>query len=106
MREAVRNLASLRQRRAELRVTDSSRGYNTNLLELIELGNLLDLSYLTASAAERRTESRGGHAREDFPDRDDARWLNHSMAWLDGDSVRLGSKQVDVSRWEPKPRTY
>ncbi len=53
-----------------------------------------------------REESRGAHAREDFPDRDDARWLKHTLARLEKDDVRIEYKPVDVSRWQPKPRKY
>ena len=72
----------------------------------MELENLLDLSLVTAVSAANRTESRGAHAREDFPDRDDTQWLKHTLAGLDGDGVTIDYKPVDVSIWEPKPRTY
>jgi succinate dehydrogenase / fumarate reductase flavoprotein subunit len=106
MAEAVAQLADLRQEYLAVRAQDSARGFNTDVLEILELGHLLDLSLITAAAAQARTESRGGHAREDYPERDDQRWLKHSLAWLEGEQVRLGSKSVDVSVWQPKPRTY
>ena len=71
-----------------------------------ELQNLLDLALLTASAARQRTESRGAHARDDFPERDDGAWLKHSLAWLEKGNVRLGSRPVDITTWKPKPRKY
>jgi succinate dehydrogenase/fumarate reductase flavoprotein subunit len=80
--------------------------FNTDILELIELGNMLDLSLMTAAAALNRTESRGAHSREDYPERDDDNWLKHSLAYLEGDTVRMADKPVDTSIWEPKPRTY
>ena len=85
---------------------DTSKSFNTDLLEIIELGNLLDLSLVTATAALQRQESRGAHSREDFAERDDDNWLKHSLAYLEGDTVRLDYKAVDTSIWEPKPRTY
>jgi succinate dehydrogenase / fumarate reductase flavoprotein subunit len=106
MAEAVDRIAALREAYRAVRAQDSSRGFNTDVLEILELGHLLDLSLLTAASARARTESRGGHAREDHPQRDDQRWLKHTLAWLEGDRVRLGYKGVDVTVWQPKPRTY
>ena len=106
MAAAVDELKELRALYQSVRCTDSSAQFNTELLEIIELGNLLDIALMTAASAENRTETRGAHAREDFPERDDADWLKHTLAWLDGDGVRIGYKPVDVSRWEPKPRKY
>ena len=106
MAEAIGDLTELQSLFKEVRVADSSARFNTETLEALELKNLLDLSLITAACALRRTESRGGHAREDFPQRDDERFLNHTLAWFDGTNVRMGSKTVDLSRFPPKPRTY
>jgi succinate dehydrogenase / fumarate reductase flavoprotein subunit len=106
MAEAVQDLTGLLDQFSNIRVSDKSSRFNTEPLEALELKNLLDLSLVTAVCALNRTESRGGHAREDYPDRDDGRFLNHTLAWLDGTKVTLGSKAVDTSRFAPKPRTY
>jgi len=106
MQAAVDQIRNLLERYQQVRVQDTGRAFNTDLLELIELRNLLDLSLLTAAAALNRQESRGAHSREDFPDRDDDNWLKHSLAYLNGDTVRIEYKTVDTSLWEPKPRTY
>jgi succinate dehydrogenase / fumarate reductase flavoprotein subunit len=106
MREAVDELKQLRAEYRETGCSDAHERFNTELLDVIELGYLLDNALVTAVSAENRRESRGAHAREDFPERDDAQWLKHTLAWIDGDDVTLGSKPVDVSRWEPKPRAY
>ncbi len=103
---AVRQLRALREETDEIGVGDTNRAYNTDLLELLELQNLLDLALVTAASAESRQESRGGHAREDFPNRDDDKYLKHTLAWLDGTAVRIGAKTVDLSIWKPKPRAY
>ena len=106
MSQAVKEINELRQRYKDVRVQDTGKQFNTDLLEIIELGNLLDLSLITAASALKRKESRGAHSREDYPDRDDDNWLVHSLAYLEGDSVRLETKPVDTSIWEPKPRSY
>jgi succinate dehydrogenase / fumarate reductase flavoprotein subunit len=106
MAQAVEELADLRQEYRAVRAQDSSRAFNTDLPEILELGHLLDLALVTAVCARARTESRGGHAREDYPQRDDLKWLKHTLAWLEPGGVRLGYKGVDVSVWQPKPRTY
>ena len=106
MAAAVEEIKELRERYETVRVQDTTKQFNTDLLELIELGNLLDLSLITAESALKRQESRGAHSREDYPERDDDNWLKHTLAYLDGNDVRLDYKEVDTSIWEPKPRSY
>jgi len=106
MTRAVETIQELRTRYKKVRVQDTSKSFNTDLLEIIELGNLLDLSLVTAASALNRQESRGAHSREDYPERDDPNWLKHTMAVLDGDQIRIDYKPVDTSVWEPKPRAY
>ncbi|MGB3223050.1 MAG: succinate dehydrogenase flavoprotein subunit [Desulforhopalus sp.] len=106
MRSAVDEIQALRERYRDVRVQDTSKSFNTDLLEIIELGNMLDLSLITATSALARQESRGAHSREDFPERDDAAWLKHTLGFLEQDTVRLDYKEVDTSLWKPKPRTY
>ena len=106
MQAAVDEIQALRTRYQSVRVQDSGKQFNTDLLEIIELGNLLDLSLITAASALNRQESRGAHSREDYPERDDDTWLKHTLASLDGDTVTIDYKPVDTSIWEPKPRSY
>ncbi len=106
MTEAVATLNGLRDDLKNVAIGDTGHGYNSELLEALELQNLLDLSVATAEAALRREESRGAHAREDFETRDDDRFLHHSLTWLEGNAVRCAKRPVDVSIWKPKPRQY
>lgn len=106
MSDAVSNIKALREEYNTLGVGDKSKNFNTELLELIELKNLLDLALITSESANNRKESRGAHSREDYPDRNDGDWLKHTLATLKGNEVSIGYKSVDVSKWEPKPRVY
>jgi succinate dehydrogenase / fumarate reductase flavoprotein subunit len=83
MDKAVNQLKSLRQELQQIGLGDKNQAYNMDLLELFELKNLLDLALVTAVSANNRKESRGSHAREDFPDRDDGNYLNHTLCWLE-----------------------
>lgn len=104
--QALEKLKELRQRYLYVRVSDTGKQYNTELVHVWELGNLLDLALVTTVSALARRESRGAHAREDYPQRDDANWLKHTLAWLDHDQVRLDYKPVIITRYLPKERTY
>ncbi len=104
--EAASELGALRRLGRGLRPGDGSRRFNVERLDLLELGNLLDLAYVSALCALGRLESRGSHAREDYPERDDANWLRHTLARFDGDRVEIAYRPVDVGRWAPAPRAY
>ncbi len=106
MAEAVDEVQKLRERYKDVRTEDTAKAFNSDILGILELENLLDLSLITAASALNRKESRGAHSREDYPDRDDPNWLKHTLATLDGDTVTVDYKDVDTSIWEPKPRKY
>ena len=106
MKQAVKDIGALRSTFGEIGVQDNDTNFNTQVLSILELENLLDLSLHTAAAALARTESRGAHSRRDYPERDDENWLKHTLSLIDKDEVKLSSKDVDISRWEPKPRVY
>jgi succinate dehydrogenase / fumarate reductase, flavoprotein subunit len=106
LKEMETELASLRERYRRVWVQDTSRRYNTDLLETVELGFLLDLAEVLVASARAREESRGGHYREDFPARDDKRWLKHTLAWKTDDGIKLDYKPVVMTRYEPMERKY
>jgi succinate dehydrogenase / fumarate reductase, flavoprotein subunit len=106
LKEMEVELASLRGRYARVWVQDTSRRYNTDLLEAVELGFLLDLAETLVVSARARTESRGGHFREDHPARDDRNWLKHSLARRTDSGVKLDYKPVSMTRYEPMERRY
>jgi succinate dehydrogenase / fumarate reductase flavoprotein subunit len=106
MAKAQKTLRELRQEYKQIRANDSSKAFNTQVLEITELGHLLELADMVATCALNRQESRGAHAREDFPERDDKNWLKHTLAWFEGENIRIDYKNVDISRWKPKPRKY
>jgi succinate dehydrogenase / fumarate reductase, flavoprotein subunit len=106
LKHALDKVQELRERFRQVRVADSGKVFNMEMLQTWELGNMLDLALVTTQSALVRTESRGGHARDDFPKRDDEKWLKHTLAWLDGEQVRLGYKPVVITKYQPKERTY
>ena len=107
MENALKIIRELKQRYQDVTVTDTGKIFNMELMNVWELGNLLDLAELTTVSAIARTESRGGHSREDFPDRDDKNWLRHTLAFVDGQGrIELKYKPVVITKYEPKVRTY
>jgi succinate dehydrogenase / fumarate reductase flavoprotein subunit len=107
MENALTVVRALKERFLHVRPEDTGAIFNMELMNIWELGNLLDLAEMTTVSALARTESRGGHSREDFPERDDQNWLKHSLAWLKPDgSIDLRYKPVVMTRFEPKVRTY
>ncbi|GAA5000987.1 succinate dehydrogenase flavoprotein subunit [Kitasatospora paranensis] len=111
LKQAVADIAALRERYKNVAIQDKGSRYNTDLLEAIELGNLLDLAEVLVVSALAREESRGGHYREDFPKRDDVKFMQHTMAYQevaeDGTtSIRLDYKPVVQTRYQPMERKY
>ncbi|GAA2664555.1 succinate dehydrogenase flavoprotein subunit [Streptomyces lunalinharesii] len=111
IKTAVEKIGELRERYRNVSIQDKGRRFNTDLLEAIELGNLLDLAEVMAVSALARKESRGGHYREDYPTRDDVNFMRHTMAYrevgADGsESIRLDYKPVVQTRYQPMERKY
>ncbi|MFY2791095.1 succinate dehydrogenase flavoprotein subunit [Rhodococcus sp. KRD162] len=107
---ALKDVRALKERYNHITVTDKGKRYNSDLLEAIELGFLLEMAEVTVVGALNRKESRGGHAREDYPDRNDAEYMKHTMAYKEGEGllteIRLDYKPVIQTRYEPMERKY
>src|SRR5690606_26003467 len=102
----VAKLEELMRRYEDIGVEDKGKVYNTELMEAIELGFLLDNARLLVHAALNRKESRGAHSREDFKERDDENWLKHTLVHKDGDGLRIDYKPVARGRYQPTARVY
>ena len=85
---------------------DKGKLFNTELYEILELGNMLKMAELISTTALAREESRGGHYRTDFPKRDDVNFLKHSLVYADGDSLKIKHKPVIITKYRPQERTY
>jgi len=108
MEEMTRILADLRERYARVRLDDTGHQFNTELVEALELENLLDVAEAITYSALNRTETRGAHAREDYPQRDDVNWLKHTLVVRDRDGAlpRIFYKPVRITRYQPVERKY
>lgn len=110
LKQALHDVQALKARYAHISVHDKGKRFNTDLLEAVELGFLLELAEVLVQGAIARKESRGGHAREDYPNRDDANFMRHTMAYKLGEGlasdIRLDYKPVVQTRYEPMERKY
>ncbi len=105
IKTAVEKIAELRERYRNVSVQDKGKRFNTDLLEAIELGNLLDLAEVMAVSALARKESRGGHYREDYPNRDDVNFMRHTMAYREvgDDGTESDPSRLQAGRPDPLP---
>ena len=114
LKSVGKTIHSLRERYKNIGIQDRGKRFNTDLLEAIELGFLLDIAEVVVASALERKESRGGHMRDDYPDRDDENFLVHTMAYLTGDAtsanvedhIKINWKPVVITNYQPMERKY
>ena len=106
LKSAYEELSELLSRWEKIPVVDKSRVFNTNLIELLELRNMLELARAVALGALERRESRGGHSREDYPERDDENFLKHSLIYYEDGELKIDYIPVMVTRYKPAERKY
>ena len=106
MTAALEKVRELQKRYKDVGVTDTGKIFNTELLNAWELGNMLEIAEVVATSALNRKESRGGHSREDYPERDDQNWLKHTLIAKKNGKLEIGYKPVVITKHQPKARVY
>ena len=102
----IKKIAELKERFSDIYVEDRGRVYNTNLTNVLEIRNLLELAGVTAEAALNRKESRGAHSRIEYPERNDSEWLKHTIISKEGKRTKITYLPVKMLSWKPEPRIY
>ncbi len=106
MQTAIDKVRELQLRYKRIKITDTGKIFNTELISAWELGNMLELAEVIAVSALNRKESRGGHSREDYPNRDDKEWLKHTLVSKQASEITIGYKPVSITKYQPKERVY
>lgn len=106
LEEALKRILALKERYQRLPVHHQGWVFNTDLVQVLELGGMLDLAEVMIVGSIARQESRGAHSRRDFPQRDDTRWLKHTLAYYTPEGPRLDYLPVTITRWQPQERSY
>jgi succinate dehydrogenase / fumarate reductase flavoprotein subunit len=103
---ALADLKDLRKRAQRVVVGDKGAKFNTDLMDAVEVGFMIDYAEAIAAGADHRKESRGAHLREDYTDRDDDNWMKHTLYWAENGEYRFDYKSVVITRFQPKERKY
>ncbi len=106
LKQGLQAIKEAKERYRKIRLEDKGRVYNTELIQALELGFMLDGAEVVVSSALARQESRGAHARRDFPKRDDGGWLKHTLAFFAPEGPKLEYKPVNITAWKPVERKY
>jgi len=107
MKKAVEKIDELKERAESIGIDDKSKSFNTDIVEAFEFKNILLIAEIIAKGAILRKESRGAHYRNDYPERDDANWLKHTLVTLgDNGNIKFDFSKVSITKFKPKPRTY
>jgi succinate dehydrogenase / fumarate reductase flavoprotein subunit len=106
MREGLNQLKQLQQQYQQIYLDDKGTCWNTELIEALELSNLMLVGEIILTSALNRKESRGAHSREDYPQRDDANFLKHTMAFYSPAGIDLNYRPLTITRFEPQERKY
>jgi len=106
LKSALQTIQGLKERFKHIRVEDRGRSFNTDLVAVLQLDFMLDLAEVTVASALARRESRGAHSRLDYPQRDDEKWLKHTLAYYTQEGPRLEYSPVTITQWPPVARTY
>jgi succinate dehydrogenase / fumarate reductase, flavoprotein subunit len=106
MKEGIDNIQELKQQAQQIYVDDKSTDFNSELIEALELQSLMIVGEMILTSALNRQESRGAHSREDYPKRDDQKFLNHTLAYYEQEGIKIEYMPVVINRFEPKERKY
>ncbi len=106
MQEGIAQLKQLQQKYTQIRLDDKGHLWNTEVIEALELRSLMMVGEMILTSALNRRESRGSHAREDFPDRDDANFLRHTLAYYSPAGIDIQYKPVTITLFQPQERKY
>ena len=106
LRQAMDKVNDLKTRYGSVALSSTDGAYNPSLASLVELGNMLDVAQVIVASALAREESRGAHYRTDFPERDDANWLQHTVASCGPDGPKMSYEPVAITQWQPQRRAY